>query len=474
MRGAIRLFGALAVLGFAFLTTPVFANNQQDTSPPVISNIMASSSDTSATVQWQTDEPATTQVEYGVSTFYGASTTQDSTLVTSHTQTLFGLTPNTLYHFRVWSIDSSNNTATSSDQTFVTMQTATSTGSTTDMTPPVISGINVTASTTTATITWATDEAATSQLMWGLTSSYTSSTTPDLNLVTGHSISVSGLTPNTLYHFEVLSKDSSNNTASSSDQTFTTASNATSTGTTTQNAPVISNIGSTVTQTGATVTWNTNIGASSQVFYGLNTNYGQMTTLDTGSTTNHSQNISGLNSGTLYHFIVLSSANGMTASSTDQTFTTQASSTNNGGGGNNDQIQNLINILNGLINFLEQQVTNLQNLLNNGGNNNNGGGNDNGGGTGTTTPSGTAMIDFNNKTARAGTTVDWGGRNFCPEEDVTVQVGSTTVETAHADNGGNFSTGSLPVPNTPNTTETFNFRGARCGDTATATLNITP
>lgn len=56
---------------------------------------------TSTTVGWVTDQAATTRVEYGVTASFGLSTPTDMTLVTSHTVNLSGLTPFTIYYFRV-------------------------------------------------------------------------------------------------------------------------------------------------------------------------------------------------------------------------------------------------------------------------------------------------------------------------------------------------------------------------------------
>ncbi len=92
-----------------------------------------------------------------------------------------------------------------------------------DLTAPVISSISSgTPDTSGATITWTTDEAATSQVEYGLTTSYGTLTTLDSSLVTSHSVSVSGLSSNTLYHFRVASADTNGNLASSTDQTLTT------------------------------------------------------------------------------------------------------------------------------------------------------------------------------------------------------------------------------------------------------------
>ncbi len=92
-----------------------------------------------------------------------------------------------------------------------------------DTTPPVISGVSSAPGVNSAIITWTTDEAATSQVEYGLTAGYGSQTTKDTGLVTSHSVTVSGLTSQTLFHFRVKSDDGSGNPAASGDYQFTTA-----------------------------------------------------------------------------------------------------------------------------------------------------------------------------------------------------------------------------------------------------------
>ena len=98
------------------ITTPAASAN-----PPVISGVTVSAITTSgATISWTTDIPSSTQVLYGTSLPYSQSTTLNSAQVTSHSQTLSGLTANTPYHYAVQSTGSSANTATSPDATFTT------------------------------------------------------------------------------------------------------------------------------------------------------------------------------------------------------------------------------------------------------------------------------------------------------------------------------------------------------------------
>jgi parallel beta-helix repeat protein len=79
--------------------------------------------DTWATIEWETDEPSDSVVEYGYTTNYGNEVWK-STIVTSHSIDLTGLDPSTLYHFRVKSKDQSGNVVISGDFTFTTNPTS--------------------------------------------------------------------------------------------------------------------------------------------------------------------------------------------------------------------------------------------------------------------------------------------------------------------------------------------------------------
>jgi hypothetical protein len=91
----------------------------------------------------------------------------------------------------------------------------------TDSTPPVISSVAAAPGQTTASVTWATDEASSSVVHYGTTVGY-GSTAIGSSGVTSHSVSLSGLSTSTTYHYEVCSTDAASNTACSADATFTT------------------------------------------------------------------------------------------------------------------------------------------------------------------------------------------------------------------------------------------------------------
>lgn len=91
-----------------------------------------------------------------------------------------------------------------------------------DTTPPVISNVQATAITASgATITWTTDEPSDSVVEYGLTTAYGSSVSNATN-DTSHSLPLTGLSGNTLYHYRVKSTDAAGNTTTSVDHSFQT------------------------------------------------------------------------------------------------------------------------------------------------------------------------------------------------------------------------------------------------------------
>ena len=86
---------------------------------PTVSNATAATS-TSAVVSWTTDQPSTSQVQYGTSTSYSGSTPINSGLATSHSVMVTGLTSGTVYHYRVLSTNASGAQTVSGDMSFTT------------------------------------------------------------------------------------------------------------------------------------------------------------------------------------------------------------------------------------------------------------------------------------------------------------------------------------------------------------------
>ncbi len=100
-----------------------------------------------------------------------------------------------------------------------------SSGTGTGSTPTTISNVSTSSITTnSAMVAWNTSAAATTQVMYGTSSSLGSSTAENTAMATSHSQALSGLAANTLYYYSVQSVDGSGNTVTSSGYTFGTSS----------------------------------------------------------------------------------------------------------------------------------------------------------------------------------------------------------------------------------------------------------
>jgi len=81
-----------------------------DTTPPVATLPKTTVTSNSVTVAWTTNEPATSKVVYGLKIALDQTTDEDMTLVTDHSMTVTGLTPNTVYTVQGTGQDASGNT----------------------------------------------------------------------------------------------------------------------------------------------------------------------------------------------------------------------------------------------------------------------------------------------------------------------------------------------------------------------------
>jgi hypothetical protein len=93
-----------------------------------------------------------------------------------------------------------------------------------DSTPAIISAVASSLVTqTTAQIGWTTNEPADSQVEFGTSTAYGSTTPVNSTLTLTHSVGMSGLLPATTYHYRVVSVDRGGNVTRSADFTFTTS-----------------------------------------------------------------------------------------------------------------------------------------------------------------------------------------------------------------------------------------------------------
>ena len=268
---------------------------------------------------------ATYHFDYGTTTSYGSSTSSagagsGSTALSVSAQ-VSGLASSTLYHFRLVATDSAG-TVNGGDQTFTTASV---------QVPPAVttsaaSGVTPSAAQLNGTVN--PNGLSTSyHFEYGTTTSYGSSTTSAGAGSGTAAVSVnsqaSGLAASTLYHFRLVASSSAGS-ANGIDQTFTTAAAPV--------APSVTTSAATgVTSGAATLNGSVNPNGSSATYhfeYGFDASYGsstQSTGAGSGSSPqNVSAALSGLSSGTIYHFRLVAANAGGTTNGGDLTFTTVA------------------------------------------------------------------------------------------------------------------------------------------------------
>jgi hypothetical protein len=320
-----------------------------DVADPIISGIdELIINNTSAAINWTTDEPATSVVNYGtVSGTYTLSSTV-STYDRSHYVILTGLTADTTYYYTVTSADINTNSDTDDNSgdgyTFTTLKDPgyqhDALSAITDVAvPPTI------ITDTKAVISFNTDQAALCFIESGTSSAnYTNDifkedgydAQTDFN--TYHAISMNGLIFSTKYYYKITCNDNLDNVVSSDEYSFTTSETLyTAEGAGALNdttAPSISGVGSgTLTGESATIEWNTNEEANSLIRYGITTDYGDMAGNDLVNidvdnyVTSHSVIIHNLIPATKYYYVVISAdASGNVAVSSENTFSTSSPS----------------------------------------------------------------------------------------------------------------------------------------------------
>jgi hypothetical protein len=203
-----------------------FAINKKDGTPAVsggssiltISNVSAKSGLTSAAITWDTNLNSDTEVAYGLTTDYSATSTF-SNFVTTHGLTLQGLTQKTTYYFRVISTDG-NRIAYSAGSSFTTGFVSEETVEV-DLSAPVISELKAFDITTkSAAISFDTNEAA--EISFGF-SWKGGKAPPKINeSATEHIYALSGLLPNTEYFVDITATDASGNASAPSRISFKT------------------------------------------------------------------------------------------------------------------------------------------------------------------------------------------------------------------------------------------------------------
>ncbi len=304
-----------------FLIAPVSAIE-----PLRIGGISINAGDTTATITWQTNRPAQGKIEYGLYSGDYHWRLQTNQKKDEQTMTIFGLFPETTYFFKITATDDFSEVV-SFEQNFKTKKYS-------DSKLPEISDVQVSYLTgRTATIQWFTNEDATSEVEYGMTTNY-GSYRSDGQLVKIHDITISGLTEGTYYHFLVKSKDRDNNIARWYDMTFRTniTSKLDNDDLIIYNIQPASENDPNVTQNSAIISWRTNKLAEGWVRYGTSSAYGKTIATNPPRDFSHSITLINLTPGTSYYFeIEARDVFGKKVKSTGNSFTTKstASTSNN-------------------------------------------------------------------------------------------------------------------------------------------------
>jgi predicted GH43/DUF377 family glycosyl hydrolase len=177
----------------------------RDSSAPVISGLAVKGATASLAIAcWETDEPATGAADFGSGGDLSRTVTE-SGFGRVHSVVLNGLLPLSTYGLRVHGRDISGNGPSYSEEISFT------TPASGDSSPPVPRAVNILSiGPTTVTVEVVFDEPASLVVDFGTARSYGGKMESGRFLTT-HTITLSGLTPKTTYHYRVLSSDPSGN-----------------------------------------------------------------------------------------------------------------------------------------------------------------------------------------------------------------------------------------------------------------------
>jgi chitodextrinase len=196
---------------------------QPDVLPPVITAgpFVSDTTDSEATITWQTNEPSVSGVSLNDGTQYLVY--RDETYVTDHQVRVTGLSAQTLYHYTVSSTDALGNGPTlSQTKSFTTLAGV-------DVDPPVITeALKIVGIThQSAVVHWRTDEPADGRVFYRAVSAQGQEPwqmAAEAKLQTKHVIQLVDLVSDTDYEVYVVSKDSQGNEVISHVSTFSTRS----------------------------------------------------------------------------------------------------------------------------------------------------------------------------------------------------------------------------------------------------------
>jgi hypothetical protein len=346
MRRALTV-GVLLFCAVLAVSTTVRAQTDDNRAPEITEVKVASSTETSVTITWKTNENADSAVNYSLNPDLGMVRVPVANR-TSHSVTLENLEPGRTYYFRVISADEEGNQGISADykidvesenrtensgegtgvgpgqtntpqeiieqieqiqnpqqlQEILNETVKAIAGITEDLT--IIGPPTVIPETTTALVSWVTDRPASSEVRFSRTNGFNGtdfdfSQSSTAGAVTEHEIRLIGLEPFTEYSFQVRSTDSYQITGESRNFTFRTKAAL----------PDIRNLRIVkVEENAATLAWETTVPAKALIEYQDLTNGGQSSVGRPTLATTHQMRLADLTLGTRYVAFVIAENSG--------------------------------------------------------------------------------------------------------------------------------------------------------------------
>lgn len=203
-----------------FFTTP----KSTDKTPPEISNIIfVFTTGKTTTLSWKTNEITSCSIQYGTDLNFGRSISAGGN-AKFFEKTISGLLVNTQYYLRIYAKDVAGNEIYSNTLNVHTGETDAADKANLELTQiRPITNNDEQIGTNQVLITWHTDKAADGTISIGpKAGNYNKTIKEDPPRNIEHKILVTDLTPSTIYHFKITSKDVVGKTATTSDHTFTT------------------------------------------------------------------------------------------------------------------------------------------------------------------------------------------------------------------------------------------------------------
>lgn len=190
-----------------------FSTDPGDITAPIITTgpSLAKNSASLVTVTWETDELASSVVEYGVQDVTENSIGRADDLTLFHQVQINGLQSSQSYLLRVKSRDSSGNTTVSATQTLETLESP-------SITEVKISDITLNS----ALVQWKTTTPSTTVVNYGTSSAYGQTSSDTTTFTTTHLVRLSGLSSGSTYYLRIIGTDPSGNRLTSDEYIFKT------------------------------------------------------------------------------------------------------------------------------------------------------------------------------------------------------------------------------------------------------------